>query len=213
MSEKTRYRIIQKAVELFNERGFYDVRIRDISTALDISPGSISYHFRSKEDLMESIYRYMLHSLDKASLEERLYIKEGHELILPTIYLDYMTRFRFFFKDTLDIIRTYPKIGDHYRQHVQMEIQVIENMISYGVEEQVFIAEQFEHQYHRLANSIWQTVHFWFARNAILGYEEDQMTVVQYVAGMLYPYCTREGRYGENNIYRVLGVQEPVQTD
>ncbi|MEZ5032126.1 MAG: TetR/AcrR family transcriptional regulator [Saprospiraceae bacterium] len=52
---KTRDRIIQTAIDLFNERGMYKTSVRDISQILAISPGNLSYHFSRKEDLLTAI--------------------------------------------------------------------------------------------------------------------------------------------------------------
>ena len=86
-------KIIQKAIELFNEKGFFDVSLRDISTSLDVV-GSVTYHFKSKKALMESIYRYMLKTLDGLAISGRLFQKKGEELEVAAVYMDYMQQFR-----------------------------------------------------------------------------------------------------------------------
>lgn len=56
---KTKDRILDKAIELFNELGVHRVGVRDIARALNMSPGNLSYHFSKKEDLVvEIITRY-----------------------------------------------------------------------------------------------------------------------------------------------------------
>ena len=73
-------KIIQTAIELFNLKGFFDVKMRDISSALNISVGSVTYHFNNKEALMSSIHRYMIKTIDEMSISDRIFQKEGERL-------------------------------------------------------------------------------------------------------------------------------------
>jgi len=71
---KTRQNIIQKSIELFNERGVVNVRIRDIADELAISTGNLTYHYKTKQDLMHSVYRYMIKTLEEMSIGNQLTI-------------------------------------------------------------------------------------------------------------------------------------------
>lgn len=190
--------IVQKAIELFNQRGFFDVRIRDISTALDVSVGSVTYHYKSKEALMESIYRYMLKTLEGLDISGRLFQKKGEELEVAQVYMVYMQQFRFFFQDTLDIIRTYPEIGKRHRQQVLEEINIIKNILYMHVGKGTLVSEPTPGLYDSLADMIWQTLHFWFARQTILGDTTPGWDdAIRRIGHLVYPYLTEE-RKAEN---------------
>ena len=49
---KTRERIVEVAIRLFNAEGINAVGVREIARTLGISPGNLSYHFPRKEDLL-----------------------------------------------------------------------------------------------------------------------------------------------------------------
>lgn len=55
MAHKTREKILQKALLLFNEVGYVEVGVREIARKLKISPGNLSYHFSKKEDILFSL--------------------------------------------------------------------------------------------------------------------------------------------------------------
>ena len=55
MSKDTKQKILDTARELFNERGYNAVSLKDIADALNISKGNLTYHFRKKEELMEAL--------------------------------------------------------------------------------------------------------------------------------------------------------------
>jgi AcrR family transcriptional regulator len=50
-----RQKIIETARELFSEKGYNEVSMRDISDLLGISVGNLTYHFKKKEDLIEAV--------------------------------------------------------------------------------------------------------------------------------------------------------------
>ncbi|MEM9621217.1 MAG: TetR/AcrR family transcriptional regulator [Pseudomonadota bacterium] len=49
--------LLQAAAMLFASRGFLATSMRDIAKAVDMLPGSIYYHFPSKDDLLLAIYQ------------------------------------------------------------------------------------------------------------------------------------------------------------
>ena len=49
--------IIRAAALQFNNRGFNDTRLEDVAVVLETSKTSISYHFKSKQALLENAYR------------------------------------------------------------------------------------------------------------------------------------------------------------
>ena len=52
----TRDRILDAALELFNEQGTAAVSTNHIAAAIEISPGNLYYHFRNKEDIIASLF-------------------------------------------------------------------------------------------------------------------------------------------------------------
>lgn len=55
MRPSIREDIIQTSIALFNERGYGNVSLRDISGALGISVGNLNYYFAKKQDILEAI--------------------------------------------------------------------------------------------------------------------------------------------------------------
>lgn len=190
--------IIQVAIDLFNQKGFFDVRMRDISGALGISVGSVTYHFNNKEALMNSIYRYMIKTLDEMSISDRLFQKKGEEANVAKVYYEYMLKFRFFFQDTLDIIRAFPEIGEKHKAQVKEEINIVKNILYMQVGKGTLIPEPLSGIYQTLAETVWQTLHFWFVRQAILEHKKPELEkILEVITHLIYPYLT-EKRKSEN---------------
>jgi AcrR family transcriptional regulator len=50
-------RILEVAKELFTQRGFSNVAVRDICKAADVTPPTVYYYFRNKEALFDAVVR------------------------------------------------------------------------------------------------------------------------------------------------------------
>ena len=48
--------LLDEAARLFRAQGFHGTSIRDIVRAVDMLPGSLYYHFATKEDLLAAVY-------------------------------------------------------------------------------------------------------------------------------------------------------------
>lgn len=47
--------VLKKALDLFNEKGYAHVGMRELARELDISPGNLTYYFKKKEDVLAAL--------------------------------------------------------------------------------------------------------------------------------------------------------------
>lgn len=57
-SDSTKDKILNCAYQLFIERGFDSVSVREIATLADVNVASVNYHFSSKEGLFQAVLTY-----------------------------------------------------------------------------------------------------------------------------------------------------------
>ena len=96
---KTRERILQTALVLFNDQGEPNVSTLEIANELDISPGNLYYHFHGKEplvlELFERFQAEMAPLLDPPA-DARLDV-EDYWLFLHLI-VERLSQYRFLFQ-------------------------------------------------------------------------------------------------------------------
>lgn len=113
---KTREKIIQASIELFNEQGERNVTTNHIAAHLGISPGNLYYHFRNKEDIILSIYEeYARNLLLDTFPQVNPDMKPLDTIIL---YMDAvfqaLMKFRFFYANLPVLLAKNPLLHEKY---------------------------------------------------------------------------------------------------
>lgn len=116
---RTRERILEVSLRLFNEIGEPNVTTTTIAEEMKISPGNLYYHFRNKDDIINSIFAQF-----EEEIERRLRLPDDHKPNLEEVgtYLEYMSeflwRFRFLYRDLNDLLSRNRTLEMHFKQIV-----------------------------------------------------------------------------------------------
>ena len=113
---KTRERIVQSSLDLFNQQGERSVSTNHIANYLDISPGNLYYHFANKQEIVAALFRKYEGRVDSflclpegrpATIEDlRGYLRE-----LISVTWDY----RFFYRDLEHLLNSDPELAKQFR--------------------------------------------------------------------------------------------------
>ncbi|MFT5807950.1 MAG: AcrR family transcriptional regulator [Moritella dasanensis] len=121
---KTRDKIIHTALELFNECGERNVTTNHIAAHLGISPGNLYYHFRNKEDIIDSIFDQYVNYLEEHFQPHQ---EGGVTLEVMMRYLDSMFetmwRFRFFYRSLPILLSRDPNLHKKYLKFQEVSAQ------------------------------------------------------------------------------------------
>lgn len=108
---ETMHRLCAKGLEIFNEKGYYNTRLDDILTELNLSKGAFYHHFKSKEDyfitivqnlMVQKVYALLVEPLDTfenplpiivESLENALEPGRQNEMAYGFMLNDFLTEF------------------------------------------------------------------------------------------------------------------------
>jgi AcrR family transcriptional regulator len=102
---RTRERILQTALALFNRFGEPNITTADIADEMGISPGNLYYHLRSKDEIIAELFAAFERRLDSvlAAPEGRPVSVEDLWLLLHLLF-EAMLDHRFFFRDLDEIL-------------------------------------------------------------------------------------------------------------
>jgi AcrR family transcriptional regulator len=124
MARNTRQRIAQTALELFNEEGEPNVPTNRIAETLEISPGNLHYHFRTKGDLVAALFSAFEHRMLEllSAPEER---DANIEDIWFLLHLAFETigEYRFIYRDLTDLCHRYRGLHQRFRGILRLTMQ------------------------------------------------------------------------------------------
>ena len=99
-SKKTRERILDASLELFNQKKASNVSTVQISAAMKISPGNLYYYYANKEDVIRCIWEERMAGRMDDLLNSTENIKTAEELIaFIENAISFMIEFRFFYTE------------------------------------------------------------------------------------------------------------------
>ena len=107
---KTRDRILETSRELFNEAGLAGVSTHRIATELQISSGNLHYHFNTKQQIVEWLYRRFEDRVSPC-IEAAASVNALDDLWL-TLHLTFeaISEYRFIFRDIDYLLNEYPAL-------------------------------------------------------------------------------------------------------
>lgn len=121
---KTRDRIIETSLRLFNEEGEAHTTTLDIAGELDISPGNLYYHFKGKDQIIAELFEQFQLALSQtlnAPLEKPLHSSKDQiedNWYYLYVVLEELYQYRFLYHNLDDILRRYPKLLREFRRIV-----------------------------------------------------------------------------------------------
>src|SRR6476646_4292781 len=115
MAPRTRERILEAALAMFNAQGEPNVTTNHIADELEISPGNLYYHFRNKDDIVEQLFAAYETRMDQALVvpPDRLPNLEDVWLQLHLVF-ECMWQYRFLYRDLVDILSRNRKLKQRY---------------------------------------------------------------------------------------------------
>ena len=120
---KTRDRILLTSLQLFNEHGEPRITTNHIADELDISPGNLYYHFRSKDDIIALLFQQFERRMEAAlqTPERRVPNMEDMWLYLHLVF-ESIWEYRFLYRDLDNILSRNKKLRTHFRRILERKI-------------------------------------------------------------------------------------------
>jgi len=196
---KTRDRILECALLLFNQQGEPNVSTLEIANELEISPGNLYYHFHGKEPLvMELFERFQneLAPLLDPPADARL-DAEDYWLFLHLI-VERLSHYRFLFQDLSNLASRLPKLARGIRNLLNSIKRTLASLLArLKAEGQVTSDTQALGQ---LVEQITMTLLFSLDYQRILDREGETRVVVYQIMMLVAPHLKPGSRHAAEKL-------------
>jgi len=172
---RTRERIIETSLELFNRFGEPHITTADIAGEMEISPGNLYYHFRNRDEIIGELFAAFERRADEvlAAPGERAVSIEDLWLLLHLLF-EAMWDYRFIFRDLDQILSHNRLLGSRFalimRRGTRTVIELCHGLVHAGE------MQASEREIAALAENIGLVATYWISYQRISG-ERPQNTV------------------------------------
>lgn len=191
MKRDTRQAILDAARELFNERGYNAVSLRDIADAVGISKGNLTYYFAKKEDLVEALVLECgpmdavcavpttLRSLDEAFVDMQQAVQQN----------------AYFFSHYTQLSQISPDIHRRQIERYRVVRGMFEGALESLRERGLLCEELYAGEYGTVVDTLYLSIIYWASFAEIKRSAGDQGTDYRHHAwGVVYPLLTPNGQ-------------------
>lgn len=117
----SRQRIRETALAMFNERGYDAVSLRDIAREAGVAIGTLTYHYKRKEDLLDDLLSDLHYDFETALDDE----PRGEDLLSHLLRLVEMNeanhaRYPFYFENPAQVVHCSPTLAEEERRFEQL---------------------------------------------------------------------------------------------
>lgn len=167
-ASKTRERILDVSLGMFNERGEPNVTTNHIADELEISPGNLYYHFRNKDDIVEHLFARYEDQIDQvlATSDDKPPTLEDIWLQLHRAF-DVMWAFRFIYRDLVDLTQRNRKLRMHFGRILKRATENAVATMQRLARAEVMRASR--NEIDATATNVLLVVTFWMSYNSVRG--------------------------------------------
>ncbi len=124
---KTKERILQLSLQLFNERGERSVTTNHIAAELNMSPGNLYYHFRNKNEIIKELMeQYQGETLEMLALPDDRPLDANDKIRYFQVLSSQLWAYRFLHRDVYHLVennedfrKMYPRFAGQVMQQGQ----------------------------------------------------------------------------------------------
>lgn len=165
---KTRDRIIQVSLELFNREGEPNVTSVDIANELDISPGNLYYHFKGKEELVGELFARFYEQFNvilRAPVQNPLRLEDNWFYLV--VVFEHIHAYRFLYRNISLLLQRYDHIRRPFRRLLHMKRDAAHAICTQLRDAGIMEIE--DGQIVLLARTITLTITYWFNFDNLMG--------------------------------------------
>lgn len=190
---KTRDRILECALQLFNRHGEPNVSTLEIANELGISPGNLYYHFHGKEPLVLNLFERFqaeLAPLLDPPAQARL-DAEDYWLFLHLI-VERLAHYRFLFQDLSNLAGRLPRLGRGIRNLLNALKRTLASLLAHLKSRGQLVSDT--QALGHLVEQVTLTLLFSLDYQRILGRDGEVRVVVYQIMMLVAPHLVAPSR-------------------
>src|SRR5579863_411614 len=125
----TQFRILQAALELFNQHGTAAVSANRIAARCGISKGNLQYHFNNKRDIICALFQQAIDEMDSGWYRDHLAPTLDHMAAMFVRQLQLILKYRFFYREMADLLRKDPLLRTRFAHNRERRLREIERFM------------------------------------------------------------------------------------
>ena len=196
---KTRDRILECALTLFNREGEPNVSTLEIANEMGISPGNLYYHFHGKEPLILGLFERFQNELTPLldPPADAQLAAEDYWLFLHLI-VERLAQYRFLFQDLSNLAGRLPKLARGIRHWLNQLKRTLATLLARLKAEGQLLSET--QSLGQLVEQITLTLLFSLDYQRILGADGEVRLVVYQIMMLVAPHLTPGSRHAAEHI-------------
>jgi AcrR family transcriptional regulator len=125
----TQLRILQAALELFNEQGSAAISVNRIAERCGISKGNLQYHFRNKREIVFALFQQAVEEMDGGWYRDHLAPTLEHMAAMFVRQLQLILKYRFFYRELADLLRVDAQLRRRFAQNRERRLRDLEKFM------------------------------------------------------------------------------------
>lgn len=192
---KTRDRILDASLMLFNSIGEPNVTTLLISDELEISPGNLYYHFKSKGDIVTELYeRFEGEMAELLAVPDDAVISLDQYGFFAHVLFETVARYRFLYQDLVNVLSRYPQLQPGFQRLLSRKRRAFQRVcLSFLAQGTMAIAEE---ELDSLCEQLTLTSCYWVSFDSLSHLDEresvDPGRGVYQMLRLIQPYLSPE---------------------
>ena len=194
-ARRTRDRVLNAALELFNERGTAAVTTNHVAACAGISPGNLYYWFSNKDEIVRELYAQFVGAYERLWVpgdDDPVDLTPDEVLARLGLGAALSGRYAFLARDLLGLLHADPVLAAEYRAVRARRVAVFMSLAR-SWRARGLIHPLDDGTLADLVQALWVIAETWFGFGELDGNDTDAEHGSRLLRVVLWPYLTSEG--------------------
>lgn len=196
MKMKTRERILHASLSLFNSFGESNVTTLQIADELEISPGNLYYHFKSKTEIVRELFGWYEAQINNLLEVPEVKISIEDQWLFLHLIFETIAEYRFIYQDLINVLSRYEMLRPAFRRILKRKRKASQTICESLRDQGILLASPAEIE--GLCEQITLTATYWLSFEMLSHLEEkdavDLGRGVYQVMFLVAPYMRQQER-------------------